>query len=432
MSNVRAVILAGGLGTRLRPLTETTPKCLIPVAGRPCLEYWRWALADAGVRDILLNNHHLPELVRDYIAKVNGRLGQRVTETFEPRLLGSAGTLKNNRAFADGADAVIVIYADNFSDVDLRSLVDFHQRHDDPFTMLLFHAPNPSACGIAELDGDDRIVEFVEKPDEPTSDLANAGIYVVDAELYREIADFDAFDLGKDVLPKLAGRMRGFVHDGYHLDVGTLEAYERVRRESIDVLAKRGGDSEGRRPAAFFDRDGTLIESVHYLSNPDDVKLIDGAAEAIIDLRRQGYAIVVVSNQSAIGRGKITEDDHLVITERMCAMFAEHGVVFDQLLHCPAVPGTKDRTVVETEDRKPGPGMLKRAAADLHLNLGRSIMVGDFASDVLAGVNAGCALNVLVGEHDDAAAASLRGIDYKAIRSVADLPALLAGAPATP
>ncbi|MCA9312484.1 MAG: HAD-IIIA family hydrolase [Phycisphaerales bacterium] len=403
----RGVVLAAGLGTRLRPLTDRTPKCLIPVAGRPIIDYWIRALADAGVRDVLINTHHLPDQVRAWMAKVNDRIGMHIHEAYEPELLGSAGTLAHNGEFAADADEVIIIYADNFSDVDLRAMLDFHRAHDDPFTMLLFHAPNPRACGIAELDRDQRIVSFIEKPEAPKSDLANAGVYIVDRDAWQEMVDAHAFDLGHDVLPKFVGRMRGYAGADYHLDVGTHEAYERVQQDAPRVLARRRADDQGRRPAIFLDRDGTLIENAHYLSRTEDVHLIPGAADAVRRFRAAGYLCVVVSNQSAIGRGIITEDDHRRISDHVCDLFAREGAVFDALYHNPHVPQGKGRTAVEHPDRKPGPGMLLTAASELHLNLAASWMVGDFVSDVLAGHHAGCQGNVYIGEPGDIADADL-------------------------
>ncbi len=396
----RGVVLAAGLGTRLRPLTDRTPKCMIPVAGRPIIDYWVRALADAGVRDVLVNTHHLPEQVRTYMTNVNDRIGMHIHEAYEPELLGSAGTITANGDFAADADEVIIIYADNFSDVDLRAMLEFHRAHDDPFTMLLFRAPNPKACGIAELDDEKRVVSFVEKPEEPKSDLANAGVYIVDRNAWQEMVDARAFDLGHDVLPLFVGRMRGYAGAQYHLDVGTHEAYERVQQDAPAVLAKRRIDPDGRRPAVFLDRDGTLIENAHYLSNTEDVHVILGAIEAVRRLRQAGYACIIVSNQSAIGRGMITEDDHRHISNHVCELFAREGAVFDALYHNPHVPKSRNRTVIEHPDRKPGPGMLQTAAAELHLNLGRSWMVGDFVSDILAGHHAGCEGNIYIGDHD--------------------------------
>jgi mannose-1-phosphate guanylyltransferase len=229
---VRALLLAGGLGTRLRPLTETVPKCLIPVAGRPMLDYWCDALRAAGIPRALLNTHHLPDPVRAYIAAVNETGGLVLEEAWEPVLLGSAGTVHANRGFMEGADLCVIIYADNLSTIDLADLVAFHRGHDQPLTMALFHTPSPRQCGIATLDAAGRIVAFVEKPEQPQSDLANAGIYVVDAATWREIADMDTFDFGHDVLPRFVGRMQGYAFDGYHRDIGTPEALARAEADA--------------------------------------------------------------------------------------------------------------------------------------------------------------------------------------------------------
>lgn len=429
----KALLFAAGLGTRLRPLTNRTPKCLIPIARRPLLDYWVSALADAGVREVMINTHHLPEQVRDYIFEVNARRGQRLTETFEPQLLGSAGTVAANRTFADDTDELILLYADNFSNVDLSAMLTYHRAHDDPITMLLFRAPNPRACGIVELDVDGRIVDFVEKPEHPSSDLANAGVYVVSAAAYREMADARACDLGRDVLPRFVGRMRGWVHEGYHVDVGTHEARERANADAPRLNADRLMDPHGLRPAVFFDRDGVLIEHVHYISSADDVRLVTGAARAVVALRRAGYACIVVSNQSAIGRGIMTEPQLAAVNERMCNLFAAEGAVFDALYHCPIAPALTDPTIVEHEDRKPGPGMLLRAAEDLKLDVARSWMVGDAISDVLAGIKAGCCGSILVDSGlGSTEAECFSGITYypaadlrEAISIIADAPSVV-------
>jgi D,D-heptose 1,7-bisphosphate phosphatase len=144
------------------------------------------------------------------------------------------------------------------------------------------------------------------------------------------------------------------------------------------------------RPAVFLDRDGTLIEHVPYLSDPSAVCLLPGVPEALKRLRRAGFALVLVTNQSAIGRGMLTETQLHQIHTELSRQLAGAGVTMDAIYYCPDAPSSDDRTVVERQDRKPGPGMLLRAAADLSLDLGASWMVGDLISDVLAGHNAGC------------------------------------------
>lgn len=240
MTGVKAVLLAGGLGTRLRPLTDEVPKCLVPVKGKPILDYWLDALEAAGISQALLNTHHLRDTVKTWLDTANKSRNLTLAEAYEPELLGSAGTVTANRAFADNAEAVVVIYADNLSDIDLTAFLDFHCAHGDPMTMALFHTPYPEKCGIASLDAEARVTAFVEKPDQPESDLANAGLYVLSPEAWREIADMAAFDFGFDVIPKYVGRMRGYIHPGYHRDIGT---HESLAQAEIDVQSLFRGSS---------------------------------------------------------------------------------------------------------------------------------------------------------------------------------------------
>ena len=242
-AQVKVLLLAAGLGTRLRPLTDAVPKCLVPIAGRSLLDYWFGCFAQAGVHDVLINTHYLREQVQAYIRKVNRRGVFRVQEFYEPELLGSAGTVHATRDFAPRDGDVVIVYADNLSNVDLGQLIRFHRSHVDPLTMMLFRTPYPRQCGIAELDRDSRIVSFVEKPDEPGSNLANAGVYMATAAAYREIADMDCVDLGFDVLPAFVGRMRGWVWDGYHRDIGTPESLRQAEEDAPTVFNLRRGAS---------------------------------------------------------------------------------------------------------------------------------------------------------------------------------------------
>ena len=224
----KALVLAGGLGTRLRPLTDSVPKCLVDIGGRPLLDYWFDSLAQAGIRDVLVNTHHLREPVQRFLAEKRRR-GFNAVEAYEPTLLGSAGTIAANAAWGNDVDEVAIVYADNYSDASVHDLLQFHRAGREPMSMLLFRAPNPKAAGIVELDPDGRVVAFEEKPAAPKSDLANGGLYVASAAAWREIAAMKAFDIGFDVLPRFVGRMRGFVHSGVHRDIGDMQALLRAR-----------------------------------------------------------------------------------------------------------------------------------------------------------------------------------------------------------
>jgi mannose-1-phosphate guanylyltransferase len=222
---VRAFLLAAGLGTRMGEITRRTPKCLLPVGGVPLLSRWFDLLARAGVEAVLVNTHHLAEQVRAHVASCRPPLEVRLVH--EERLLGSAGTLALNRDFAGEEESFLVVYADNASTVALRDLVKAHQG-DVVATAGLFRVPDPQNRGVVCLDAGDRVVEFVEKPARPRSDLAWAGLLVAEPALFDAIPESLPCDLGHDVLPGLVGRMRGVRIEGYHADVGTPDNYRRV------------------------------------------------------------------------------------------------------------------------------------------------------------------------------------------------------------
>jgi D,D-heptose 1,7-bisphosphate phosphatase len=161
-------------------------------------------------------------------------------------------------------------------------------------------------------------------------------------------------------------------------------------------VKSESSSSKSARPAVFLDRDDTLIANVPYLSDPAGLRLLPGVSQALGDLRRAGFALVLITNQSAVGRGLITEARLHEIHDELNRQLAEQGAALDAIYFCPEVPLGDDRTVVENPNRKPGPGMLHRATDELNLNLGASWMVGDLISDVLAGLNAGCR-SILVG-----------------------------------
>ena len=229
---MKAFLLAAGLGTRLRPLTETVPKCLVPIAGRPLLSYWITLLERHGFDEVLVNVHHLPEQVRAFAAGLSSPV--RLTLFEESQLLGSAGTVRANRRWVADGLPFLIAYADNLTNADLTSLMTTHDRQRPLLTMALFRADEPSRCGIAELAGGaaaGAIVSFEEKPARPKSNLANAGLYVTDARIMDRIPNRIPADFGHDVLPRLVGDMWGHVIDGTLIDVGTPASYERAQYE---------------------------------------------------------------------------------------------------------------------------------------------------------------------------------------------------------
>ena len=226
---MKAFLLAAGVGSRLRPITDTTPKCMLVIDDRPLLDIWLDEFDRAGVDEVLVNLHHLPDVVRRHLA---ARAGPPAVRTvFEPVLLGSAGTLLANRQWVEDDEFFLACNADNLTDFDVRSLIDAHRQHDAIATLTLFHSPQPSAGGVVEIDASGQVIGFVEKPVQPISDLTNAGIYAFHPSVLGEIDSRPPRDIGYDLLPQLVGRSRAVLVEGYFRDIGTADAYRRAREE---------------------------------------------------------------------------------------------------------------------------------------------------------------------------------------------------------
>jgi mannose-1-phosphate guanylyltransferase len=227
---MKAFLLAAGLGTRLRPLTDHLPKCLVPVGGRPLLDIWLDQFDAAGVDEVLVNLHHLPQQVLDHLAARTS--GPLVQTSLEGQLLGSAGTLSAGRKFVGTDETFLAVNGDNLTDFDLRRLTDALRAAPDAVAAVaVFHAPRPEACGILEVE-DGVMTSFQEKPAHPRSDLANGGLYAFRRSVLDLVPDQRPADIGSHLLPRLVGRaVTVHVGESLLIDVGTPEALQRAEAE---------------------------------------------------------------------------------------------------------------------------------------------------------------------------------------------------------
>lgn len=230
---MRALLLAAGLGSRLRPITDNVPKCLVPIHGRPLLDYWLETLfADNTVERALINTHYLAPLVDAHIAASPWR--ERIDLVHEAELLGTGGTAKANRAYFGNEDFLIA-HADNLTAFPLTDFARAHQNRpaDCAITMLTFRTDAPQSCGIVELDEDGIVQAFHEKVEHPPGNLANAAVYM----FTPQAADFTAtlpgafVDLSTQVIPAFLGRILTFENTGYHRDIGNPESLRLAHEE---------------------------------------------------------------------------------------------------------------------------------------------------------------------------------------------------------
>lgn len=229
----KALILAAGEGTRLRPLTADRPKVMLPLGGKPLLEHLLVWLRDQGVCQIAVNLHHHPEAITGYFGD-GAAWGVQLVYSREDTLLGTAGAAKRLSPFLDST--FLVVYGDLLTNLRLSPLLDVHRRCRSLATLALYRVGNPWECGLVALDQDGRVERFVEKPprDQVFSDLANAGVYVCEPDVLAHIPEDQPSDFGRDVFPRLLELglpVYGYPISDYLLDIGTPAKYAQAQRD---------------------------------------------------------------------------------------------------------------------------------------------------------------------------------------------------------
>jgi mannose-1-phosphate guanylyltransferase len=228
---MKALLLAAGLGTRLRPLTETTPKCLVPILGKPLLAYWFDLLFSQGFERTLLNTHYLPEAVRDFVSQSPWR--DKVDLVHEDPILGTGGTVLANAVWFEGR-AFMVAHADNLTEFDVPAFLARHAKRPDGcvITMMTFDTDAPQTCGIVE-ERDGIVIAFHEKVARPPGNRANAAVYIFEPDVISFMLTLDKkiIDLSTEVLPHFLGRICTFHNNKYHRDIGNMESLALAEKE---------------------------------------------------------------------------------------------------------------------------------------------------------------------------------------------------------
>ncbi len=233
---MRVMIMAAGIGSRLRPVTDLMPKPMAPIANRPALYHILLLLRRHGLREVVINLHHLPDAITGYFGD-GAELGMSLSYSFEPQLLGTAGGVRNNAAFLDGG-TFLVMSGDALTDIDLTGLLAAHGRHGSIATLAVKEVADPSLFGVVVADDDDRVVGFQEKPpvEEARSRLCNCGVYVFEPEIFSHILADQFDDFGRRVFPDLLREHVPFhVHaiDSYWSDVGNLDEYIKGNSDAL-------------------------------------------------------------------------------------------------------------------------------------------------------------------------------------------------------
>ena len=410
---MKTVIMAGGRGTRISSVASDIPKPMIRIQGKPVLEHEIECLRDQGFTDIIITVSHLGHIIMDYfgdgskISPVTAKpFGVHISYFEEKTPLGNAGALFFLKE--ELTEDFLLLNADAIFDVDFNRFVRFHKEKGGLATLFTHPTSHPYDSGLIIADGQGAVEKWLTKEDQRPAyyrNRVNAGLHVLSPKVLDVQITTPKVDLDRQLLKPLAGTGKMFCYDSpeYVKDMGTPERYEAVCRDYRNGKVQNR-NLRNKQKAVFLDRDGTINRYVGFLRNEDEFELLPDVAEAIGRINASGYLAVVVTNQPVIARGEVSVDRLQNIHNKMETVLGREGVFVDAIYYCPHHPhkgyeGEIPHLKIECECRKPKPGMLLEAAADLNIDLFASWMVGDSENDVRAGAAAGCR-TALIGTGD--------------------------------
>ncbi len=398
---MKTVIMAGGKGTRIATVNAHIPKPMIAVAGKPVLERQLDVLKRQGCTDIILVIGHFGQVIRDYFGD-GSRFGVSIRYIEEAEPLGTAGALFYIKDALD--DDFLLVNGDIVFDIDVPRFLRYHKQEGGAATLFTHPNDHPYDSGIIVSNKDGVVTAWLhkERMEGWYPNRVNAGIHILSPTALSALTAPEKTDLDRQVLAPLvgAGQLMAYESSEYARDMGTPDRLAQVEREIAYGLPE-ARNLKNKQKAVFLDRDGTLNHHIGFLTSPEQLTLIDGAAKAVRAVNSSGYLAVLVTNQPVVARGDVTLDQLDIIHNKLQTLLGKNGAYLDAVYVCPHHPdkgydGEISALKIDCDCRKPKPGLLFAAARDYNIDLEHSIMIGDQPSDVAAGEAAGCR-SILLG-----------------------------------
>lgn len=393
---MKVVIIAGGEGTRIASVNAEVPKAMIPIDGKPIIERQVELAKSYGYTDFLFIIGHLGNVISDHFGD-GQKWGVTIEYYQETQPLGTAGALGYLKDKL--TEDFFVFYGDTVMDIDMDNMLLYHREHKADATLFVHPNDHPNDSDIVSIDDEHRVTAFHIKPHPEgfvSRNIVNASLFIFSSKILEVIGVGKKSHIEKDVLPcclKKGMRLFGYLSAEYIKDMGTPDRYYAVTDDVHSGKVHRL-NRKNPRPAVFLDRDGTINKEVHFLNAPQQMELIEGAAEAIKLINEKGYLAIVVTNQPVIARGEATCEQLAEINAKMETLLGAEHAYLNDIYVCPHHPdkgfeGERIEYKIDCACRKPRPGMLLRAAKDWNIDMTHSIMIGDRDRDYKAGVNAG-------------------------------------------
>ena len=399
MKNINlAVIMAGGKGSRLLSITnDEIPKPMVPVDGKPLLEYQVEKLKSYGIKKIVMIVGHLGEKIVDHF-KDGKDFGVEIDYIFEKEPLGTAGAFYYLKDKIDAKDFMLV-FGDVFFDMDFDRMEDFHFKNSALTTLLAHPNGHPYDSDLIQTDDNGRVIGFDSKHnvrDYWYDNMVNAGMYIINKRLLDLVKEPVKTDFEKDILAnqvKLGASIYAYHTPEYVKDVGTVDRINATVEELKSGLIQ-SKNLKNKQRAIFLDRDGTMNVSKGFISKADDLELIPGTIDAIKAINKSGALAIVITNQPVIARGECSFEELHNIHNKLKTLLGEKGAFVDDIFYCPHHPdkgfeGEVPELKFDCECRKPKTGMIEEAVKKYNIDLSKSYMVGDSTMDLETARNAG-------------------------------------------
>ena len=376
-----AIILAGGLGTRLKNTVPDLPKCMAPVADRPFLFYVINYLRSQGIERFVFSLGYKHEIIEDYLNDQFSTLNYQFSIEEEP--LGTGGAIQLACSKTDNEN-IVIANGDTLFKADLHEAWLFHNHNIAECTLLLKPMRDFDRFGVVEVSEDNLVISFREKQFYKTGTI-NGGMYILDKNKFLDEEFPSKFSFEKDYLEKYYSQRRiyGLIQDDYFIDIGIPEDYNRAQSEQTSPPLCL--DKIDKSWTLFIDRDGVVNpeKKEDYIRNKDEFSFYNGVKDSFHQFSNKFGKIILVSNQRGIGKGLMTEADLTEIHQYMISEIENAGGRIDKIYYCTSTDN-------KHPDRKPNPGMAFHAKRDFpEIDLTRSIIIGNKSSDMLFGRNAG-------------------------------------------
>lgn len=390
---MRAVILAGGLGTRLESVNKDMPKPMTLICGKPVLEHQILALKKEGINEFVFVVGYLHEKIEEYFAD-GRRFGVSISYFCEDKPLGTAGALFK----IDMTDDFLLLNGDLIFDFSVKKMQKFHRKNKALATLFTHPNNHPYDSAVVVADEKGCVRGFITDRNKPDSyqNLCNAGVQIISPELLKMYSIDGEANLDRDIIMPAVktGRIYSYKSAEYVHDMGTLDRLKSVEKD-IDLCVVQNKHSENLQKAVFLDRDGTINKLKGFISKPCEIELLDRVADAINTFHELGYLVIIVTNQPVIARGECSAQTMKEIHNRLETLLGEKGAYVDGIYYCPHHPdkgfeGEVEELKIQCDCRKPAPGLVFQAQKDFNIDLSKSYMVGDSIRDIQAAENAGC------------------------------------------